>query len=289
MIPLSDSPRDPNHVPWATLGLMFANVLAAAFTFPFALQDWPAGMATPGGWPEEYFNGFDALVVMLGFRPAAPALWSAGVAMFLHAGWLHLLGNLLYLWIYGPNVENRLGRVGFLLLYFTAGLLGSVLYALTSLGSEIPMIGASGAIAGLLGAYLVFFPFHAIRMWFGFFTVRLPAFVVLLAFLVVDNVLPFLLDSHTTTAHAAHLGGFFAGGVLAFGLVWLQPAPKARRERRTSSLARARALAAQGMLIDARALLLHEAEGDDAAAARDLLAEIESNPAFQRSFARSRG
>src|SRR3989449_11717774 len=104
-------------------------------------------------------------------------------AMFLHGGWLHLLGNMLYLWIFGDNVEDRLGHGGFLIFYLLVGVVSVLTHAFVNRASTLPLIGASGAIAGVLGAYLVLFPRARIRSlaFIGFFftTVAIPAIVFL--------------------------------------------------------------------------------------------------------------
>lgn len=104
-------------------------------------------------------------------------------AMFLHGGWLHLLGNMLYLWIFGNNIEDKLGHMKFIIFYLLAGVLASLTYIFTNPNSKIPMIGASGAIAGVLGAYLLKFPKARILtlIFFGYFAriVHIPAIFVL--------------------------------------------------------------------------------------------------------------
>ncbi|MEZ4236994.1 MAG: rhomboid family intramembrane serine protease [Myxococcota bacterium] len=225
MIPIADSPRDPHHRPWATGALLLANIAVGVVTLPLGWVAW-APDTLPAGIPlaaAEHLTRLDQLSFTLGFRPAAPSVLTVATSMFLHGSLLHLLGNMLYLWIYGPNVERRLGRAAFLLLYATGGLLGALLYALVSLSSPIPVIGASGAISALLGAYLVFFPINTIRLWFWVTTVRLPAFLVLVFFVVVDNLLPFLARTGSSVAHAAHLGGFFGGWCSPRASAWWRP------------------------------------------------------------------
>ena len=117
--------------------------------------------------------------------PVLPAL----TAMFLHGGWLHLLGNMLYLFVFGNNVEDRLGRLRFLLFYLVCGYAATYGFAVVSPSSDTPLVGASGAIAGVLGAYLVLFP--RARVWslltfFFFLPVRLPAWVVLGSWFVLQ-------------------------------------------------------------------------------------------------------
>jgi membrane associated rhomboid family serine protease len=144
-------------------------------------------------------------------------------SMFLHAGWVHLLGNLLYLWIFGNNVEDRMGRPRFLAFYLLGGVAAVACQVLVDPSSEIPMIGASGAISATLGAYLVLFPRARIQslVFLGFFyqLIAVPAVIVLgfwFALQVVDG-----LGSLGATgidggvAFFAHIGGFVTGALLA--------------------------------------------------------------------------
>jgi len=145
-------------------------------------------------------------------------------SMFLHAGWLHLLGNMLYLWIFGNNVEDRLGRVLYLLFYLAGGVAAVVGQTLIDPASDIPLIGASGAIAATLGAYLVLYPGARIQslVFLGFFyqLIAVPA-VIVLGFWFVLQVIDGLgsLGAQTGVdggvAFFAHIGGFVAGAVIA--------------------------------------------------------------------------
>ncbi len=144
-------------------------------------------------------------------------------AMFLHGGFLHLLGNMLYLWIFGDNVEDRLGRFKFVLLYLVSGLAASFAHIVTSPNSSVPMIGASGAIAGVLGAYMVAFPYARVLtlVFFGFFAriIAIPAFFVLGFWFVLQLIyaLPSLgVQNVGGVAFFAHIGGFLAGIVLFY-------------------------------------------------------------------------
>jgi membrane associated rhomboid family serine protease/sRNA-binding protein len=141
-------------------------------------------------------------------------------SMFLHAGWVHLLGNMLFLYIFGDNVEAHLGRPLYALVYLMTGALGTLCYALLRQHADVHVIGASGAIAGILGCYFVWFPHNRVRV-FAFFllfmdVIRVPARIVLGAFLLFDNLLPLLTgDASSNVAYGAHLGGFIAGASFA--------------------------------------------------------------------------
>ena len=139
--------------------------------------------------------------------------------MFLHGGFMHLAGNMLYLWIFGDNIEDILGKPVFLLFYFICGIVAALSQALPDPSSQIPMIGASGAISGVLGAYVVFFPKEKIKVAipFGFFLqiLRLPAYVVLIFWFILQLINGANAGSGGGIAFGAHIGGFVAGLVLA--------------------------------------------------------------------------
>jgi membrane associated rhomboid family serine protease len=138
--------------------------------------------------------------------------------MFLHAGWLHLLGNMLFLYIFGDNVEDRLGHFRYLLTYLLSGVGAAFTHLLFNMHSRVPTVGASGAIAGVLGAYFVLFPSARVLTWFGFFVLWLPAWLVLGYWFVLQ----FLSGAATTLSNSdtnpvavwAHVGGFITGVLL---------------------------------------------------------------------------
>ena len=144
-------------------------------------------------------------------------------AMFLHAGWLHLLGNMLYLYVFGNNVEDRLGRLRFLAFYLLCGYVATYGFALFQPGSTAPLVGASGAIAGVLGAYLVLYPrakVWSLLTFLFFLPVRLPAWVVLGSWFVLQYAYfrgAGLADGGGV-AYGAHVIGFVVGAVLVLRL-----------------------------------------------------------------------
>lgn len=140
-------------------------------------------------------------------------------SMFLHGGWMHLLGNMLYLWIFGDNVEDAMGHTRFLAFYLLCGTAAAFAQALPDPHSTVPMIGASGAISGVLGAYLLLFPrarvLAVIPIGFFLYTVRWPANVVLIGWFVVQFLSnAFAPAGGAGVAFRAHLGGFIGGMVL---------------------------------------------------------------------------
>jgi membrane associated rhomboid family serine protease len=141
-------------------------------------------------------------------------------SMFMHAGWMHLLGNMLFLWIFGDNVEDRLGRAKFLIFYLVCGIAATLAQVAVSAESSIPNLGASGAISGVLAGYLVLFPNGRVRVLMRGRVVALPALVVIGIWIVlqlISGIASFTQSAQTGgVAYMAHIGGFAAGLALAF-------------------------------------------------------------------------
>jgi membrane associated rhomboid family serine protease len=140
--------------------------------------------------------------------------------MFMHAGWVHLGGNMLYLWIFGDNVEDRLGHAKFTVFYLLCGLAATFAQLMFSLGSSVPNLGASGAIAGVLGAYILMFPQGRVRVLQGQQVIQVPALMVIGLWIVLQlfsgiGSISSSADSGGV-AYMAHIGGFIAGFVLTF-------------------------------------------------------------------------
>jgi membrane associated rhomboid family serine protease len=139
--------------------------------------------------------------------------------MFMHAGWLHLGGNMLYLWIFGDNVEDRFGHIKFIIFYLLSGLGATFAQLLFSVESNIPNLGASGAIAGVLGAYLLMYPKQRVRVLQGARVVPVPALIVIGLWFVLQlfSGIGSIASMSTQTggvAYMAHIGGFVAGMAL---------------------------------------------------------------------------
>ena len=139
--------------------------------------------------------------------------------MFMHGSWMHLLGNMVFLWIFGDNIEDSMGHKRFLLFYLICGLLAAFLQAIIDPASTAPMIGASGAIAGILGAYLVLHPKANVNvlLWIIIFitVIKVPAFLVLSAWIILQ-FFSASFGSGAGVAYYAHIGGFLAGGLLIY-------------------------------------------------------------------------
>jgi len=204
MIPLRDS--QPSYsTPVVTAGLIVANVLI--FLHQVSLDDFS-------------LNHF---IRSYGVIPARFEFPSLVTSMFLHGGWLHLIGNMWFLWIYGDNVEDILGRLRYLLFYLLCGVAAGLTHVLTHAGSPVPTIGASGAVAGLMGAYLVKFPHSRIvtliPVFFLLTTVEIPAVVILAYWFLIQIVSGMASAGQMASAQGgvawfAHVGGFVAGMVL---------------------------------------------------------------------------
>ena len=145
-------------------------------------------------------------------------------SMFMHISWVHLLGNMLYLWIFGDNVEDRLGHATFTIFYILCGLAATFAQLAVSIGSSVPNLGASGAIAGVLGAYLLMFPRGRVNVLMGRAIVPMPTLVVLGFWIILQifsSVGSFTTSEQTSgggVAYMAHIGGFVAGMLLTFVL-----------------------------------------------------------------------
>ena len=172
-------------------------------------------------------------------RPLRPALVPEWLTLltctFLHGGWLHVLGNMLFLWIFGDNVEDRFGRLPFLLFYLLSGVAASAAHLLADPHSTVPTVGASGAIAGVMGAYLFLYPQSRVSMLvvFGFFVdvIVLPAPFFLGYWFLLQILQAWWSDGlGGGVAWWAHIGGFALGALVAAGLrllAWLRPEPPA--------------------------------------------------------------
>ncbi len=146
-----------------------------------------------------------------------PAYLTLVSSMFLHGGWLHLIGNMTYLYIFSDNIEDKLGKFKFIIFYISCGVFAALCQALIDVNSEIPMIGASGAISGILGAYLILFPKKEIKVFFWFFIFikifRIPAMYVIGGWIFIQF---FNLNNseESNIAYLAHIGGFITGIIL---------------------------------------------------------------------------
>ncbi len=236
-LPIGDTPN-PRGTPYVNYALIGINIAVFLFlTLPLTLSrpditdplllEYLEAIGARGAIPVQaiyqHITAYDLFVFRYGYRPAEPSVLTLFTAMFLHGGWLHLAGNMLFLWIFGDNVEARLGRLRYLLAYLATGLAATLFFALFVPDSQVPMIGASGAISGVLGFYFLWFPRNQVKTFIFLFpfiitTLLVPARVVLGIYLVISNIFPFIADfgAESGVAHGAHIGGFLAGVLIAW-------------------------------------------------------------------------
>jgi membrane associated rhomboid family serine protease len=204
MFPIGDDDSSRRTIPLVTYALIVLNVL-------FFLVELTSGDAFIEKWafvPSRFLAnpGADFLTIL--------------TSMFMHAGWLHLAGNMLYLWIFGDNVEDRFGHIKFIIFYLLCGLAATLAQLAFSLTSNVPNLGASGAIAGVLGAYILLFPKGRVRVLQGSQVIQVPALIVIGLWIVLQlfsSVGSIASTAETGgVAYMAHVGGFIAGFVLTF-------------------------------------------------------------------------
>lgn len=214
MIPLRDTTRSARF-PFVNFTLIGLNILV--FLFEVSLGD-----------------RMNLFIHSFGLIPAHVFSASAGVglgdrvlpifsSMFMHGGWLHLIGNALFLYIFGDNVESRMGHFKYLLFYLTCGVLAALFHIVTNFSSEVPMVGASGAISGVLGAYITFYPksriLTLVPIFFFVQLIHIPAAVFIFIWFIIQFIsgVGTLGDTGKSggVAFWAHIGGFVAGLILA--------------------------------------------------------------------------
>jgi membrane associated rhomboid family serine protease len=204
MLPIGDDNSARRIFPLVTYALLAVNVL-------FFFVELTGGDAFIEKWafvPSRFLA-----------NPGADIL-TLFTSMFMHAGWAHLGGNMLYLWIFGDNVEDRFGHLKFIIFYILCGLAATFAQLAFSIGSDIPNLGASGAIAGVLGAYIMLFPQGKVRVLSGQRVMQVPALIVIGLWIVLQLFSG--IGSISTAAQSggvaymAHIGGFAAGFALTF-------------------------------------------------------------------------
>lgn len=199
--------------PYFTIGLIVANALVFLFSIMQGARGFQMITVQYGYIPYELISS-----VELTPHLAASAWLTPFTSMFMHGGWMHLIGNMLFLWIYGNNVEDYFGRIKFLLFYLLSGLAAITLYTLFSPSSNIPLVGASGAIAGVMGAYMVLYPRAKVTVLVILFFIQfitLPVKVVLGVWFAYQLLMSLVGSSGGGgVAWMAHVGGFVFGYVI---------------------------------------------------------------------------
>ncbi|WP_322817651.1 rhomboid family intramembrane serine protease [Tepidiforma sp.] len=251
MIPVGDSTRRYS-TPWVTYALLAVNV---AVFFAMLGMDASVPRATAGAtqrFVEQTAgvcygfrappNDLNEFICRWGFQPKEffdtvrgasgltgsarwEVLFSIVTAVFIHGGWLHILGNMLFLWVFADNIEDRLGHAGFLLFYLSSGVVASLVQGAMDPASVVPVVGASGAVAGVLGAYLMWFPRSTVHVVVPFFILLfiplpVPAFLMIGLWFVQNLFAGYatIVDTASTgggVAWFAHIGGFLFGAVVA--------------------------------------------------------------------------
>jgi membrane associated rhomboid family serine protease len=212
MFPIGDENRGQRLTPFVNVSLIVLNVLVFLYELMLSDRGLSNFVYRWGTVPVEISDGHDLQTLL--------------TSMFLHAGWLHIAGNMLFLWVFGDNVEDTMGHLGYLIFYLLTGIGAGLMQVIVDSGSRVPLVGASGAISGVLGAYLVLFPHGNIRTlillgWLPLIFL-VPAWAMIGYWIVLQFINGFLslgvsTEESAGVAYWAHVGGFIAGVVL----VWL--------------------------------------------------------------------
>ena len=230
MLPLGDDDNPVPTFPVVNVVLILLNVLV--FLYQLVSPDFTNGFSVV---PREITTGQDLIgqfqlalpdgttAIIDEARGPSPIWLTLFSAMFMHAGFAHIGGNMLFLFIFGDNVEKAFGHVRYLLFYLVSGIVAGVAQVWSDPNSVLPSLGASGAIAGVLAAYLVLFPTNRVRVLLGYFLVRVPAVLVIGLWAVLQFMNGFGSITTSTSsgggvAYFAHIGGFIAGFIMALAL-----------------------------------------------------------------------
>lgn len=238
MLPISDAGRYRGTFPWVNVVLLALNSLVFlyeiaiggfGFLFGGSSLEIYAFFLTYGFIPAELSTGLAYETLGLGsaggISIATPIpTWGTLVScMFIHGGLMHFIGNMLFLWVFGDNIEDTFGHIKYLLFYLVAGVLATLAHYAIDPGSQTPLVGASGAISGVMGAYLLLYPGNRIRtliIYFLITVIELRAVWLLLIWIglqTIQGVLSIGVSDQVSTAFFAHIGGFVVGA--AVGLV----------------------------------------------------------------------
>jgi len=218
MFPIGDENRRGHIVPVVNYVLIALNI--AVFIYQIGLPD----PQTARSCAEAATATVQGFVCRYGVIPAEVVggqdLYTLLTSMFVHGGWAHILGNMAFLWVFGDNIEDAFGHVGYLVFYLATGLAASAAHIFVDQSSGIPSVGASGAISGVLGAYIVYFGSNPIRVLIAYFITVVPAWLMiglwaLQQFIATYGSIVRTEQTDGGVAYAAHAGGFVAGLVLA--------------------------------------------------------------------------
>lgn len=251
LFPIGDDNSDRHRTPFITWALILANILVFVFLqglgqnipFTYAFATVPAeiltnsDIITEGQLIRDMSTG--ETFQLPGLQPTPiPVYLTLFSSMFMHGGIAHLAGNMLYLWIFGDNLENRLGHLRYLFFYLLTGVLASLshvlLTAYTGSDTLIPSLGASGAISGVMGGYLLLYPNRRVNALVGWFIIAIPSWVALGMWIVLQLVSGYgsLAGQQDGVAYAAHIGGFAAGFLLiSLFTIGVPPPPKPTKQK----------------------------------------------------------
>jgi rhomboid family protein len=238
MFPIGDENERGHGPAFVTLAIIGLNVLVflllqgagasqegADFTYGFSAIPYEIVNGVDLTAPEQI--RIDGQTVEIPQEPGPDPIWlTLFTSMFMHGSWLHLAGNMLFLWVFGDNVEHRIGHVLFVVFYLVVGVVATVAQILVDTESVVPTLGASGAIAGVLGAYLVLFPANRVMVFLFRAIVPVPAIVAIGIWAVLQVLGGFGAPGESGgVAYMAHIGGFLAGAAagLAFRAIFREP------------------------------------------------------------------
>jgi membrane associated rhomboid family serine protease len=241
MFPIGDE-NERGHGP-ALVSLAFIGLNIAVFLllqgaggpsgeeFTYGYSAVPLEITTGTDLVEPQSITVDGQTIPIPQEPGPDPIWlTLLTSMFMHGGWLHIFGNMLFLWIFGDNVEHRIGHIPYLAFYVVAGLVASFAQILVDTDSFIPTLGASGAISGVLGAYLILFPTNRVTVLMLRFPMKVPAIVAIglwALFQFINGIGAFAVTEETGggVAYMAHIGGFVAGIVagILFRAIYHEP------------------------------------------------------------------
>jgi membrane associated rhomboid family serine protease len=225
VMPLRDDDTDRHTVPVVTYVLIAINLmvwlielgLGEKFINGFSTVPFEISHNTDLIGTKTIEAGGQSIPITL-FPGPTPIHLTLLTSMFMHASWMHIIGNMLYLWIFGDNIEDRIGHLKFIVFYLLCGLAASAAHIFVGTDSVIPSLGASGAIAGVLGAYLVLFPKRKVKVLMARQVVDMPAFMVLGLWILLQvfSQISVIGGEGGGVAYMAHIGGFVAGVALIF-------------------------------------------------------------------------
>jgi membrane associated rhomboid family serine protease len=226
LFPLGDDNTDRKTTPFVVYGLIAVNALVwmlqlswgEAFTVGYAAIPFEIVNNRDLVGPDIIDAGTEQIAIRQYDGPF-PIQFTLLSAMFMHGSWMHIIGNMLYLWIFGDQIEDELGHVKFIVFYLLCGFVASFAQIALDPGSHIPTLGASGAIAGVLGGYLVRHPARSVRVLVFRFVTTMPAYLVLggwIALQIFSQISIYGAGQSSGVAYMAHIGGFVAGVILVF-------------------------------------------------------------------------